>query len=440
MHLESKEEMIKEDGRIMKVDLLEHNERAYKNICRMYNEGIQRVATVQPTGSGKSFLMEKLIEENPDSRFFILSTNHKINNQFKEKLDEKILENLECNIYCNMPNMKQEIMESLQPDYIFLDRYYYEHCIRDSRLGRMKVSDIRKSDILLFYRSLSESGLSAGTVKIIHKIIRPALQLACDDRIIAKNPADGCTKEYREEMEKKYALTFEEEREFLERVRMRPRMSRYYPMYAILLATGMRISEAIGLTWADVDMAGRSIDINHQVQYRMVGGKTQYYASETKTSAGRRVIPMSDELHSLFLEQRKEWFRMKKDSGFEVDGYRDFVFLSHMTGKCMNHNNVRRMMKSIVDMNAEREVKLPNVSSHILRHTACCRLSESGCDIKVLQYLMGQTDIRTTMQTYNHVDLGRVKREMDRLKNMQRHTPSHTPFTPNFTPNCRRVM
>lgn len=331
---------------------------------------------------------------------------------------------------------KSSLAESTRGNY----RYYYEHCIRDSRLGRMKVSDIRKSDILLFYHSLSESGLSAGTVKIIHKIIRPALQLACDDSIIAKNPADGCTKEYREEMEKKYALTFEEEREFLERVRMRPRMSRYYPMYAILLATGMRISEAIGLTWDDVDMSNRSIDINHQVQYRMVGGKTQFYASETKTNAGRRVIPMSDELYSLFLEQRKEWFKMKKDSDFEVDGYRNFVFLSHATGKCMNHNNVRRMMKFIVDMNREREIKLPNISPHILRHTACCRLAESGCDIKVLQYLMGQTDIRTTMQTYNHVDLGRVKREMEKLKNLHQNTPFHTPFTPNFTPNCRGIM
>ena len=82
--------------------LHEHNQRTYKNICRMYGEGIQRIAVVQPTGSGKSFLMGKLIEDNPDSRFFVLSTSHKINDQFKEKLDEEMLKRLECNIYCNM--------------------------------------------------------------------------------------------------------------------------------------------------------------------------------------------------------------------------------------------------------------------------------------------------------------------------------------------------
>ena len=104
--------------------LHEHNQKTYENICCMYNEGIQRVAVVQPTGSGKSLLMAKLIEDNPDSKFFVLSTSHKINDQFKEKLDEEMLERSDFNIYCNMPNMKQEIMESLQPDYIFLDEMH----------------------------------------------------------------------------------------------------------------------------------------------------------------------------------------------------------------------------------------------------------------------------------------------------------------------------
>ncbi len=316
-------------------------------------------------------------------------------------------------------------------------RYYFEHIIKNSPIGRAKVVDIRKSDILIFYHSLTEHGLSAGTIKIIHKIIRPALQLACDDDVIMKNPADGCTREYAEDMEKKYALTFEEEKEFLDRIKMRPRMKRYYPMYAIMLQTGLRISEVVGLTWDDVDMEKKEIYVNHQVQYRKVQGDMKLYANTTKTSAGKRVIPMTDQLYSLFIEQRKIWLMTEKAPGFVVDGYKDFVFISHMTGKCMSHNSVRRMMRTIVAMNSEREIQLPNISPHILRHTACCRLAESGCDIKVLQYLMGQTDIRTTMRVYNHVDVGRVKREMDRLKILD---CGGEIFTPNFTPFSRKVM
>ena len=124
----------------------------------------------------------------------------------------------------------------------------------------------------------------------------------------------------------------------------------------------------------------------------------------------------------------------KKDPDFEVDGYKEFVFVSHITGKCMNHNSVRRMLKAIVDMNCEREIQLPNISPHILRHTACCRFAESGCDIKVLQYLMGQTDIKTTMRVYSHVDLGRVKRELGKLENTSKYAGKAIPeFTQKFT-------
>ena len=78
---------------------------------------------------------------------------------------------------------------------------------------------------------------------------------------------------------------------------------------------------------------------------------------------------MTEEVYQLFVEQRKAWFQSKKDSGFEVDGYSNFVFVSHVTGKCMMHGNVRRMLRKIVSMNGEREIQLPDISPHILRHT-----------------------------------------------------------------------
>lgn len=156
--------------------LHEHNQRTYENICRMYGEGIQRVAVVQPTGSGKSLLMAKLIEENPDSRFFVLSTSHKINDQFKAKLDEKMLERIECNIYCNMPNMRQETMESLQPDYIFLDEMH-----------RALAKEWSKGiNVLLnMYPNAKVLGLSATPIRYLDKCRNVAEELfsgnlACD--------------------------------------------------------------------------------------------------------------------------------------------------------------------------------------------------------------------------------------------------------------------
>lgn len=329
---------------------------------------------------------------------------------------------------------KVNLENSTMENYIF----YFKHSIKGSQLGKMKITDIKKSDILLFYNYLyREKNYKPGTIKILQKLIRPSLQLACDDDIIFKNPANGCTKDYSECQEKKYALTFDEEKEFLDRIKSRPRMKRYYPMYAIILKTGLRISEAVGLTWEDVDMSKKQISVNHQVQYRMYHGeKVQFYVNTPKTKAGIRIIPMTDEVHKLFLEQRKVWMQTKKDPDFEIDGYNNFVFVSHMTGRCMNHGNIRRSMRDIVNMNSDREVQLPPISPHILRHTTCCRLAESGCDIKVLQCLMGHEDIRTTMKVYNHADQERIKREIDRLEILKSSTPIYT----NYTPNEEKVM
>ena len=156
--------------------LHEHNQKTYENICRMYGEGIQRVAVVQPTGSGKSPLMAKLIEDNPDSRFFVLSTSHKINDQFKEKLDEGMLKRSDFNIYCNMPNMKQEIMESLQPDYIFLDEMH--RALAKEWSKGIKV-------LLEMYPNAKVLGLSATPIRYLDKCRNVAEELfggnlACD--------------------------------------------------------------------------------------------------------------------------------------------------------------------------------------------------------------------------------------------------------------------
>ena len=160
----------------MSVKLLEHNQKTYENICRMYQEGIKRIAVVQPTGSGKSLLMAKLIEDNPNSRFFVLSTRHEINDQFKEKLDEKMLERSFFNIYCNMPNMKQDIMEALQPDFILLDEMH--RALAKEWSKGVKV-------LLEMYPNAKVLGLSATPIRYLDKcrdVVKELFgsNLACD--------------------------------------------------------------------------------------------------------------------------------------------------------------------------------------------------------------------------------------------------------------------
>lgn len=122
-----------------------------------------------------------------------------------------------------------------------------------------------------------------------------------------------------------------------------------------------------------------------------------------------RKIPMDDRVYAAFLHQREIWNNNKKIKDFHVGPYTNFVFLSKRSGVILDENLLRSQLRRLVNRyNQTREIKLPAISPHILRHTACTRFCEAGLDIKVVQYLMGHSDIRTTMRIYNHTNPERV--------------------------------
>ena len=111
--------------------------------------------------------------------------------------------------------------------------------------------------------------------------------------------------------------------------------------------------------------------------------------------------------------------KCKKDAEYTVDGYKNFVFLSKTTGRPFSANSLRRMLRRITKMNESREVQLPNISPHILRHTFCTRLAEAGLEPRTIQHFMGHNDIRTTMQVYTHVNADREKVAWEKLDDLK---------------------
>ena len=293
--------------------------------------------------------------------------------------------------------------------------YYLEHSIKNASIGKIRISDLKSSDILKFYAELTKNqGYSAGTIKILHKLIHPALDMAVKDRLIYNNVSEGCVKDYAEEAEKKYALSQEEKEEFMARVG--DRQPCYLPFVQFLFATGVRLSEAIGLTWDDIVETEKIkyISINHQIQYRRIDGKVIQYASETKTSSGKRRIPITPEVAEILARQRDINCEIQIPEYYEVDGYRNFVFLSQ-EGMCLNHNTIRSMMTRLSKDRKEYPVSIRHVSPHICRHTYVTEMATKGCDLKVLQALVGQKDLRVTYTVYNHLDNNRICSEMQRL-------------------------
>ena len=178
----------------------------------------------------------------------------------------------------------------------------------------------------------------------------------------------------------------------------------------------MRISEFVGLTLSDIDLKKRTIDINHQLQRMRDGTKV---IETTKTNAGTRIIPMTDDVYECFkkIVQNRE----KPEPEPMIDGYTGFLYFDK-NGLPMVAMHWEHYFKHICQKyNKIYRIQMPKVTPHVCRHTYCSNMAKSGMNPKTLQYLMGHSDIGVTLNTYTHLGLedakqevGRVMKEMDR--------------------------
>ena len=306
---------------------------------------------------------------------------------------------------------KYNLRESTRSSYL----YTYDHYVRDT-FGLKRIAEIKYSDVLQFYyHLLNQQGISLGTLDSVHCLLHPTFQLAVRDEIIRKNPTDGVMKEISRESGKnrgvRHALTIEQQRCFMEYIANHPIYYHWWPMFTILLGTGCRIGEALGLRWQDLDFENRIISINHSLVYYPANGsnKCVLRVSLPKTDAGIRTIPMLDIVKDAF----EMLYEEQKENGFnetEIDGMSGFIFCNRF-GSVPNPQTVNHTIKRIANnYNADEVVRakkehrdpiiLPNFSCHHLRHTFCTRLCENETNLKVIQSIMGHKNIETTLDIY----------------------------------------
>lgn len=297
--------------------------------------------------------------------------------------------------------------------------YMYDRFVRPE-FGKKKIGTIKYSDVLYFYLHLiNEKHLQINTLEIIHTVLHPTFHLAVRDEIIRNNPSAGVMAEIKKKPGKnhgvRHALTVEQQRAFMNYMANNPVFCKWTPLFTVLLGTGCRIGEVIGLRWEDIDMEKRLIDVNHSVTYyarKTDTRKCEFAVSLPKTEAGIRVIPMMDAVYEAFREE----YEYQQENGFnviELDGMTGFIF-SNRFGNLHNPQSINRTIRRISESyNAEEVLKakkerrqpviIPHFSCHHLRHTFCTRFCENETNIKVIQAVMGHANIETTMDIYAEV-------------------------------------
>ena len=186
---------------------------------------------------------------------------------------------------------------------------------------------------------------------------------------------------------------------------------KYYEVVYILFHTGMRISEFCGLTIRDIDLENNVVKIDHQLQR---GSDMRYTIQPTKTNAGTRRIPITEDVAECFraiLEDR-ETPKVEK----MVDGYTGFLFLDKDGMPLVAMHWEHRFKHMVNRYNEIFRIQLPSITPHVCRHTYCSNMARSGMNPKTLQYLMGHSEIGVTLNTYTHLGL---EDAVDELKKME---------------------
>ena len=249
-------------------------------------------------------------------------------------------------------------------------------------LGGYRLRDISPMQIQAVMSRLSDKSNSLQSKVLIH--LRSIFKVAEENGLVAKSPVSSMLKAGGKKTSEKAALTPQESRTLLERVKNR----RAKTFLLTALHTGMRRGEIVALKWEDIDFQNKVIHVRHNA---VMGRYKTTISDEMKTKASKRDVPLSADLEAWLLAQKR-------------NAHSQYV-LSMKNHKPLTKSSYKSMWKLI-----ERELPNTHVTAHILRHTYVTRLFEAGLDIKEIQYLAGHSTVDMTLGVYTHYD--RLNREV----------------------------
>ena len=271
----------------------------------------------------------------------------------------------------------------------------YERCIRlyiKPHLGRIKLQELRRTHCQQMIHQIAndpkrKKQLTAGTIRNISRTLCKALADAKRSDLIGNNPASELELPRMEKKPPK-VLQSAEQIEFLKTIQGSP----YEQLYKFALFTGVRISEALGLQWKNIDMQSGEILIDKQLT-RKTGNSVERKLKGTKNHVHRTIIAPPYVLDVLRVQSvRQKEMRLKAGPLWQnTDG---LVFCKE-DGLPLPHNTITKNFKSVA-----QKLGRPELCFHDLRHTYVTDSLKAGVDIKTVSALAGHSSIVITADTY----------------------------------------
>ena len=280
--------------------------------------------------------------------------------------------------------------EQLGVDRLFVDEshYYKNLFLYRSNMkmhlfpafGDMRLDDVTVDTLQKFLND--RVNLAKNTVHTMFVLFNEIMDSAFEDRYIQSNPAKSrritipSTKK-----KERQALSPEQLRLIIAQISQKLTDVTERRLMALLLFTGMRRGEVMGLRWEDIDFERRLIAVNRAVSYTT----NQPIISTPKTKSGKRVIPLDDQLADFLMPHL--------ETGYVIGGKEPPTLMV-----------TRRLLR-----NLEKKIDMFGATPHVFRHSYISALAEAGVDLKTIQQISGHSNVTTTMGIYAHTRLGLVQ-------------------------------
>ena len=262
--------------------------------------------------------------------------------------------------------------------------------------GGVKLGKLQPAHLETLYSTMRGKGLAAKTVRNAHGTIHAALGHALRQDLIERNVAEAVDppKAQRPEI---HVFTRDQAKTLRDAIAG----TRWEAMITLAIATGMRQGELLGLQWRDIDAERGRVQVSRQLDR----DKT---LSDTKTAKGRRVIDVPAFALNALKTHRPRQLEHRLVAGPDWED-NDLVFTTYR-GRPLGHRNVIREYAKLL-----KRAGLPHVEFHGLRHTAATLMLVQGVPAKVVQEILGHSQISVTMDVYSHVTPGMGKDAADKL-------------------------
>jgi integrase len=266
----------------------------------------------------------------------------------------------------------------------------YELNVRrlDAYIGSVRLTALKPDHIKAVYRSLQEHGLSARSVQQTHRTLRAALRQAVKSEHLYRDPTLGVTPPRARERNE-LVLTAEQVRALLAGT-----ADHYlHPLWVVLATTGIRLGEALGLQWRDIDLNNGILTIQRQAQRQKGQGMV---LSEVKTAASRRTLPLVAGTIAVLRKQRVTHMERQLATGLPWDD--TLQVFPTVEGGLIDPGTVDKAFHRALE-----RVGLPSVRVHDLRHTVSSFIQSRGRTEREAQEVLGHASAITTRTIYTHV-------------------------------------